>query len=63
LRQGHVSEEDYVRMTQEIVLNRRYVSSLGRGRWNGPRMIRLILNILLAVSCLVTGCQRLPDIE
>ena len=40
-------------------LNRRYVSSLGRGRWNGPRRVRLILNVLLAVFCLVTivsGC-------
>lgn len=40
-------------------LNRRYVSSLGRGRWNGPRMVRLLLNVLLAASCLVTvvsGC-------
>lgn len=42
-----------------LVLNRRYVSSLGRGRWNGPRLVRLLLNILLVVSCLVTivsGC-------
>lgn len=42
-----------------LVLNRRYVSSLGRGRWNGPRLVRLVLNILLAVSCLATivsGC-------
>lgn len=42
-----------------LVRNRRYVSSLGRGRWNGPRLVRLLLNILLVVSCLVTivsGC-------
>jgi len=42
-----------------LVLNRRYVSSLGRGRWNGPRLARLILNILLMAACLVTvisGC-------
>lgn len=42
-----------------LVLNRRYVSSLGRGRWNGPLLVRLLLNILLVVSCLVTivsGC-------
>lgn len=42
-----------------LALNRRYVSSLGRGRWNGPRLVRLLLNILLVVSCLVTivsGC-------
>ena len=39
-----------------LVLNRRYVSSLGRGRWNGPRGV---LNALLASACLVTvisGC-------
>lgn len=42
-----------------IALNRRYVSSLGRGRWNGPRVFRLLLNVLLAAACLVTivsGC-------
>lgn len=42
-----------------LVLNHRYVSSLGRGRWNGPRLARLILNILLMAACLVTvisGC-------
>lgn len=42
-----------------FALNRRYVASLGRGRWNGPRLVRLLLNILLVVSCLVTivsGC-------
>lgn len=42
-----------------LMLNRRYVSSLGRGRWNGPRIVRLVLNILLAAAGLVTivsGC-------
>lgn len=42
-----------------LVLNRRYVSSLGRGRWNGPRGVRFALNVLLASACLVTvisGC-------
>ena len=42
-----------------LALNRRYVSSLPRGRWNGLRTVRLILNVLLAASCLVTvvsGC-------
>ncbi|WP_270381010.1 hypothetical protein [Mitsuokella multacida] len=42
-----------------LMRNRRYVSSLGRGRWNGPRGVRFILNVLLASACLVTvisGC-------
>lgn len=42
-----------------LVLNRRYVSSLPRGCWNGPRFAWLILNILLMAACLVTvisGC-------
>ena len=42
-----------------FVRNRRYVASLGRGHWNGSRLVRLLLNILLVVSCLVTlvsGC-------
>ena len=42
-----------------LVRNRRYVSSPGRGRWNGPRGVRFVLNILLASACLVTvisGC-------
>lgn len=42
-----------------LVRNRRYVSSLGRGRWNGPRGVRFALNVLLASACLVTvisGC-------
>lgn len=42
-----------------IALNRRYVSSLGRGRWNGPRSVRLILNVLLMAACfmtIVSGC-------
>ena len=42
-----------------FALNRRYVASLGRGHWNGSRLVRLLLNILLVVSCLVTivsGC-------
>ena len=42
-----------------LVLNRRYVSSLGRGRWNGARGVRFALNVLLASACLVTvisGC-------
>ena len=37
-----------------LVLNRRYVSSLGRGRWNGARGVRFALNVLLASACLVT---------
>ena len=40
-------------------LNRRYLSSLGCGHWNGPRRVRLILNVLLAAFCLMTivsGC-------
>lgn len=40
-------------------INRLYISSLGCGRWNGPRSVRLILNILLAVATFVTivsGC-------
>ncbi len=42
-----------------LVRNRRYVSSLGHGRWNGLRGVRLVLNVLLASACLVTvisGC-------
>lgn len=42
-----------------LVRNRRYVSSLGRGRWNGARGVRFALNVLLASACLVTvisGC-------
>lgn len=42
-----------------LALNRRYVSSLGRGRWNGPRSVRLILNVLLMAACfmtIVSGC-------
>lgn len=42
-----------------FVRNRRYVASLGRGRWNGPRGVRFALNVLLASACLVTvisGC-------
>ena len=40
-------------------INRRYVSFLGRGHWNGPRSVRLILNILLMAACfmtIVSGC-------
>ena len=46
-------------MIWHIALNRRYVSSLGHGRWSGPRALRLLLNLLLAASCLasiVSGC-------
>ena len=42
-----------------LMRNRRYVLSLGRGRWGGPRGVRFILNVLLASACLVTvisGC-------
>lgn len=42
-----------------LTLNRRYVSSLSRGQWHGPRVLRLLLNLLLAAACLVTvisGC-------
>lgn len=42
-----------------LALNRRYVSSLGSGRWNEPRAIRCLLNILLAGACFLTvisGC-------
>lgn len=42
-----------------LALNRRYVSSLGSGRWNEPRALRCLLNILLAGACLLTvisGC-------
>ena len=42
-----------------LALNRRYVSSLGRGRWNGPHSVRLILNVLLMAACfmtIVSGC-------
>lgn len=42
-----------------LALNRRYVFALGRGRWNGPRGLRLLLNVLLMLACLVTivsGC-------
>lgn len=42
-----------------LMRNRRYVLSLGRGRWDGPRGVRFILNVLLASACLVTvisGC-------
>lgn len=46
-------------MIWHIALNRRYVSSLGHGRWSGSRALRLLLNILLAASCLASifsGC-------
>lgn len=42
-----------------LALNRRYVFTLGRGHWNGPRGLRLLLNVLLILACLVTivsGC-------
>lgn len=42
-----------------LTLNRRYVSSLSRGQWRRPRVLRLLLNLLLAAACLVTvisGC-------
>ena len=42
-----------------LTLNRRYVSSLSRGQWHGPRVLRVLLNLLLAAACLVTvisGC-------
>lgn len=42
-----------------LALNRRYVSSLGSGRWNEPRALRCLLNILLAGACFLTvisGC-------
>lgn len=42
-----------------LTLNRRYVSSLSRGQWHGPRVLRLLLNLLLAAACFVTvisGC-------
>ena len=38
-----------------LTLNRRYVSSLSRGQWRRPRVLRLLLNLLLAAACLVTG--------
>ncbi len=42
-----------------LTLNRRYIFSLSRGQWHGPRVLRLLLNFLLAAACLVTvisGC-------
>lgn len=42
-----------------LALNRRYVSSLGSGRWNEPRALWCLLNILLAGACLlivISGC-------
>lgn len=42
-----------------LTLNWRYVSSLSRGQWRRPRVLRLLLNLLLAAACLVTvisGC-------
>ena len=37
-----------------LTLNWRYVSSLSRGQWRRPRVLRLLLNLLLAAACLVT---------
>lgn len=42
-----------------LALNRRYLSTLGTGRWNGLRLFRFLSAFLLAAACLVTvvsGC-------